>query len=64
MRGKSDAGASLSRMPSSRTLSAFTKLDRNTVIAVDEWGLLGTRQALELLRHQGAPRLFDRGPRR
>ena len=27
-------------------------LDRNTVVAVDEWGLLGTRQALELLRLQ------------
>ena len=28
------------------------RVDRDTVIAVDEWGLLGTRQALELLRLQ------------
>ena len=28
------------------------RLDRNTVVAVDEWGLLGTRQALEPLRLQ------------
>jgi hypothetical protein len=27
-------------------------LDRKSVVAVDEWGLLGTRQALELLRLQ------------
>ncbi len=26
------------------------KLDRNSVVTVDEWGLLGTRQGLELLR--------------
>lgn len=26
------------------------RLDRDSVVAVDEWGLLGTRQALELLR--------------
>ena len=25
-------------------------MDRDSVVAVDEWGLLGTRQALELLR--------------
>ena len=28
------------------------KLDRNTVVAVDEWAMVGTRQALELLRLQ------------
>ena len=28
------------------------KLDRNLVVAVDEWGLVGTRQALELFRYQ------------
>lgn len=25
---------------------------RNAVVAIDEWGMVGTRQALELLRHQ------------
>ena len=29
------------------------KLGPQSVVAVDEWGLLGTAQALELLRHQG-----------
>ena len=28
------------------------RVDRSTIVAVDEWGLLGTRQALELLRLQ------------
>jgi hypothetical protein len=30
--------------------AARTKLDSSAVVAVDEWGLLGTRQGLELLR--------------
>ncbi|MBS0642230.1 MAG: AAA family ATPase [Proteobacteria bacterium] len=32
--------------------SGSIKLDRNAVLIVDEFGMLGTRQGLELLRHQ------------